>query len=153
MSPLITPESAADSMRPTPQSFALFQLGFRPFYLLAAAFAAIALPLWVAVFCGWIDWSTGLSPALWHAHEMVYGFALAVISGFLFTAAKTWTGLATPTDRALVLRVACWIAARIAFAAGAVDWGVALDLLFLASIALPLAKILVATSKDRRAHV
>ncbi len=45
------------------------------------------------------------SSMLWHAHEMVFGFALAVISGFLFTAAKTWTGLATPVGRALALRV------------------------------------------------
>ena len=153
MSQLITLEPAADSLRPTSRGLALFQLGFRPFYLLAAAFAAITLPLWVAVFCGWIDWGKSLGPALWHAHEMVYGFALAVISGFLFTAAKTWTGLATPAGRALVLRAALWIAARIAFAAGAVDWGVSLDLLFLASIALPLARILVATRNRRNYFV
>lgn len=84
-----------------PTGFALFALGFRPFYLLAACLAVLAVPLWLAVFAGKIALPTALAASAWHAHEMLFGFACAVIVGFLFTAGRNWTGLETPTGFSL----------------------------------------------------
>jgi uncharacterized protein involved in response to NO len=76
---------------------ALLNLGFRPFYLLASLFAALAVPAWVADLAGH-PWAPGyLDGPAWHQHEMVFGFALAVIVGFLLTAARVWTGRPTPS--------------------------------------------------------
>lgn len=85
---------------------------FRPFYLGASLFGAIAIPLWIAV---WFGWTAGpsLPPIYWHMHEMVHGFAVAVIIGFLFTAARNWTGLPLPSGVPLALLFGLWAVARI----------------------------------------
>ena len=71
----------------------LLRLGFRPFFLGAALFAVLAAGLWAAAYAGWL---CGLAPRgrwlIWHMHEMPFGFAVAVIAGFLLTAVQTWTG-------------------------------------------------------------
>jgi len=128
------------SARGAPQAFALFALGFRPFYLLAALFAAIALPLWVMVLQGAL--SMPLPGIWWHAHEMLFGFAVAVIVGFLFTAGRNWTGLPTPTGRALAALVFIWLAGRLAMALSASPWAAAVDLVFLPAAAFALARVL-----------
>ncbi|MCC6209949.1 MAG: NnrS family protein [Burkholderiales bacterium] len=87
---------------------ALFALGFRPFYLLAGLYAALSVPIWAAQYAGWLP---GANP-LWHAHEMLFGYAFAVISGFLFTAVRNWTGRPTPAGAPLAAIAALWIAAR-----------------------------------------
>lgn len=97
--------------------FALLRLGFRPFYLLAAVFAALAIPLWLHALQGGA-WRGALAPLAWHQHEMVFGFALAVIAGFLLTAGRVWTGRPTPEGAALALLVLHWIAARVLMFAG-----------------------------------
>ncbi len=93
--------------------FALWQLGFRPFYLLAALQALLMVPLWALQFSGWLPHPL-LAGAAWHAHEMVFGYALAVVIGFLFTAGRNWSGQPTPTGRALQLIAALWVLARLA---------------------------------------
>jgi uncharacterized protein involved in response to NO len=70
-----------------PRGFALWQLGFRPFYLLASSFAALSILLWSLQFTGWLP-APYLDGPVWHAHEMLFGFTLAVIVGFLFTAGR-----------------------------------------------------------------
>ncbi|NDZ18499.1 NnrS family protein [Variovorax sp. WS11] len=92
--------------------FALWQLGFRPFYLLASAFAALSVGLWAVQFAGWLPLAYLPGP-LWHAHEMVFGFMLAVIVGFLFTAGRNWSGRPTPTGLPLAALAALWVAGRI----------------------------------------
>jgi uncharacterized protein involved in response to NO len=92
--------------------FALWQMGFRPFYLLASAFTALSILLWALQFTGHLA-APYLPGALWHAHEMLFGFALAVIVGFLFTAGRSWTGLPTPTGKPLAALAALWLAARV----------------------------------------
>ena len=77
-------------------AFALWQLGFRPFYLLASSFAALSIALWAMQFAGWLP-GAYLQGPMWHAHEMLFGFTLAVIVGFLFTAGRNWSGQPTPT--------------------------------------------------------
>lgn len=99
--------------RPSAQGgIALWQLGFRPFYLLAATLALLTVPLWALQFSGLLDraWLRG---AVWHGHEMVFGYALAVIIGFLFTAGRNWSGQPTPTGRPLMALAALWLAARV----------------------------------------
>ncbi|GAB3767181.1 NnrS family protein [Ramlibacter monticola] len=98
--------------RAAPRGFALWQLGFRPFYLLASAFAAVSILLWGLQFTGHLA-APYLPGALWHAHEMLFGFALAVIVGFLFTAGRNWTGLPTPTGGKLAALAVLWLLARV----------------------------------------
>lgn len=94
------------------RTFALWELGFRPFYLLASAFAAGSIGLWALQFNGLLPHAYLQGP-LWHAHEMLFGFALAVIVGFLFTAGRNWTNRPTPTGAALAALAALWLAGRI----------------------------------------
>jgi uncharacterized protein involved in response to NO len=91
---------------------ALWQLGFRPFYLLASAFGALSIGLWALQFTGHLA-APYLSGPLWHAHEMLFGFTLAVVVGFLFTAGRNWTSQPTPTGGLLAALAALWVAARV----------------------------------------
>jgi len=68
------------------QLFPLFRLGFRPFFLGGAVFAVISMILWGMLLSGTITMPSQLPPAMWHAHEMLFGFAGAIILGFLLTA-------------------------------------------------------------------
>lgn len=94
-----------------PRGVALWQLGFRPFYLLASVFAALSIALWAAQTAGWIH--PLLPSPLWHAHEMLFGYTLAVMVGFLFTAGRNWTNHPTPTGAALAALAAWWLAGRV----------------------------------------
>lgn len=94
----------------------VFQTGFRPFFLAAAMFAVVGMGLWgMALHALWQPPSS-LSPSGWHAHEMVFGYALAVIAGFLLTAVRNWTHQATAGGPLLLVIVACWLLARIMYA-------------------------------------
>jgi len=106
--------SIEEPQRPGVQrtGFALWQLGFRPFYLLASVHAALSTGLWAAQFAGWLD-QPYLSGPLWHAHEMLFGFALAVIVGFLFTAGRNWSNRPTPTGVPLAALALLWVAGRV----------------------------------------
>ncbi|WP_454765947.1 NnrS family protein [Cupriavidus campinensis] len=108
-------------------------LGFRPFYLLAAAFGALAVAAWVALYSGW--WQPATQPWMgamaWHAHEMVFGFAAAVVVGFLFTAGKNWTGLQTPQGAWLAALAGTWLAARVLMWTGPAWAAIAADVAFL----------------------
>ena len=114
------------------QGFALWQLGFRPFFLLAASFAALSIPLWALQFSGWLT-QPYLQGSLWHAHEMLFGFTLAVIVGFLFTAGQNWTNRPTPTGLPLMLLAGLWVAGRI-LVLTPYEWAAAV-----ANVAFPLA--------------
>lgn len=122
-----------EGREPATPPFALWALGFRPLYLCAALFAALSIGAWAASFAGgWFGGVAILRDPLWHAHEMIFGFAFAVIVGFLFTAVRNWTGRPTPTGAGLAATVALWLAARIClvlgwpFAAAAADLAFAL---------------------------
>jgi uncharacterized protein involved in response to NO len=95
-----------------PRGLALWQLGFRPFYLLASVFAALSIALWVAQFSGRLGHAYLQGP-LWHAHEMLFGFVLAVVVGFLFTAGRNWSNRPTPSGAALAALAGLWLAARL----------------------------------------
>ena len=95
-----------------PPGFALWQLGFRPFYLLASVFAALSIPLWALQFAGWLG-RPYLEGPLWHAHEMLFGFTLAVIVGFLLTAGRNWSNRPTLTGAPLAALALLWVAGRV----------------------------------------
>ena len=131
-----TPVHAGIAGRPHPiHGFALFALGFRPFYLLAALTAAISLPVWVAQFFGVLPVAGFVTGITWHTHEMVFGFAVAVITGFLFTAVRSWTGLATPSGGTLAALAGLWLLGRIAMLTGPGWFAAIADVAFLPAIA------------------
>jgi uncharacterized protein involved in response to NO len=93
---------------------AILSLGFRPFFLGAGLFAFSSMLVWMAVYAFNFDAGLNYLPSLqWHAHEMIYGYAMAVIAGFLLTAITNWTGLQTLTGYRLLLLFAFWASARL----------------------------------------
>ena len=128
---------SSDGMRRNPPSaqFALFALGFRPFYLLAAVFAALSVPLWIAQYFGLFPRLGPLDPIVWHAHEMTFGFAAAVISGFLFTAVRNWTGQPTPAGGTLAALAFLWLAGRALMLTGPTPAAAIVDVAFLPLVA------------------
>ncbi|MCG8544959.1 MAG: NnrS family protein [Alphaproteobacteria bacterium] len=110
-------------------------LGFRPFYLAASAFAALAVPLWIGQYFGYLAVDGYLQGAAWHAHEMIFGFAAAVVTGFLFTAVRQWTGMATPTGGLLGVFVLLWAVGRVLAVTGPAVPAAVVDGLFLPAVA------------------
>jgi uncharacterized protein involved in response to NO len=92
--------------------FALWDLGFRPFYLLASSFASLSILVWALQFSGLLPYAYLQGP-MWHAHEMLFGFTLAVLTGFLLTAGQNWSGQSTPKGAYLGALAALWVAGRI----------------------------------------
>ncbi len=134
-----------------PETFSLWALAFRPFYLLAALFAAIAVPVWAVAYSGAIE--LPMAGIWWHAHEMIFGFAVAVIIGFLFTAGRNWTGLDTPTGKPLMVLAAVWLAGRLAMAFGSGAWVAIVDLAFLPVAAGMLLRVLIKAKSKRNYFV
>jgi uncharacterized protein involved in response to NO len=100
---------------PAGHRIALTHLGFRPFFLLAGLAGTLLMAAWL-----WLYQSgqplprTGLlSPITWHAHEMIYGYTVAVIAGFLLTAVRNWTGVQTLHRAPLLLLALLWLLARL----------------------------------------
>ena len=127
----------------------VLQLGFRPFYTLGAIFAIAAMILWLCAFAGFSGTGVYLHGVVWHSHEMLFGFAVAVIAGFLLTAVRNWTGLPTPTGAALAMLAALWLAARLLIILGPAPLAAFLDVLFLPALALAIAGPIL-RSKNKR---
>ena len=125
----LIPLEEPTTKRIPPETFSLWALAFRPLYLLAAILAAVAIPVWAVAFSGGLE--LPIPGIWWHAHEMIFGFAVAVIIGFLLTAGRNWTGLDTPTDGLLAMLAALWLAGRLAMAFGSGAWVAVVDLAFL----------------------
>jgi uncharacterized protein involved in response to NO len=128
------------SDKPVPD-FALFNLGFRPFFMGAMAYSIVAVLIWMALYSLRISLpDTGITAFQWHAHEMIYGYSFAVIAGFLLTAVKSWTGIQTVHGRGLALVFTIWLIARVLFSlgwpgmAGLFDLAFSILLLFFAAV-------------------
>ena len=91
----------------------LWRLAFRAGFLGAGIFAVAAMARWLF----WIEapasWSANISPQWWHAHEMIFGFALPVVAGFLLSAVAVWTGIAGTKGLRLQLLFGAWLLARL----------------------------------------
>ena len=121
--------------------------GFRPFFLLAALWAAIAVPLWLAAYAHGYALPGSLPAMLWHGHEMVFGYGLATVAGFLLTAIPNWTGRLPVRGVPLAVLAALWLAGRVALLASSVIGGVAaaaFDLAFSLALIAVVARELIA---------
>ena len=98
----------------TPPQSPLFQLGFRPFFMAAMGFASLAIILWGYLYFSHASLANPrYTPSFWHAHEMIFGYGLAVAAGFILTAAKNWTGVQTINGKPLAGLFLLWLFARI----------------------------------------
>jgi uncharacterized protein involved in response to NO len=95
-------------------SHPFFRGGFRPFFFGGAAWALIALTLWICSLIGGLSLPTALDPLIWHRHEMLFGFVGAIVGGFLLTAVPNWTGRLPIAGWPLGGLFALWAAARLA---------------------------------------
>lgn len=93
---------------------ALFSAGFRPFFLLAGIWSAGALGLYIALLLGYVALPLTVDAVTWHAHEMLFGFVAATVTGFLLTAVPNWTGRLPLEGGGLMVLVALWAAGRAA---------------------------------------
>src|SRR5262245_4058086 len=135
---------------------ALLSFGFRPFFLFGAIWSAFAMALWPAVLVGSIHLPTAFDPVRWHAHELIYGYVPAVMTGFLLTAVPNWTGRLPVVGTRLLALLALWVAGRIAILFSAQIGpaiAAALDLLFLAVLSAIVTREIVAGRNTRNLKV
>jgi uncharacterized protein involved in response to NO len=128
-------------------------MGFRPFFLAAALHAAVFVPWWLLIVgTGSTAGANGWLPNLWHAHEMLFGFTMAVVAGFLLTAARNWTGRDTAHGPALAALLALWLAGRVVMAAASLlpPWLVAATVVsFPLVLAAIVGRVLIAARSRR----
>ncbi len=127
---------------------ALFSYGFRPFFLAAGIFAILAMIGWIgALTLGWELGGRSYGALAWHAHEMVFGYAAAALSGYMLTAIPNWTGRLPLSGKPLMYMVGLWAAGRCAMANPDI-WGlypaVAVDAAYLPVLALVAGREIVA---------
>jgi uncharacterized protein involved in response to NO len=147
-SPLVSASSTAQPAV-TLHGWPLLRLGFRPFYLGTALLACLSVPLWITVFLGHVPWQLPVPPLLWHAHEMLFGFAAGVVVGFLLTAVKAWTGLETARGPLLGALALLWLAARLAALVAPYPVYAALDMALLPAAAAVLLRVLLKAGNKR----
>jgi uncharacterized protein involved in response to NO len=102
-----------EAQNSAPRGFVLFAIGFRPFFLLAAIFAVVLMAQWVLTFVGSREFENYYAGIGWHSHEMIFGYTVAVIAGFLLTAVRNWTDIQTAAGASLVGLTALWFVARL----------------------------------------
>ncbi|MCK4675570.1 MAG: NnrS family protein [Gammaproteobacteria bacterium] len=92
----------------------ILRLGFRPFFLAAGIFSIISMAIWMASYIFSVEFAfSGIAPSLWHAHEMIFGYVLAVVAGFLLTAIKNWTGVEVLRGKMLAFLFSLWLVPRL----------------------------------------
>lgn len=141
--------------RKPPKRFALFELGFRPFSLLATLYAVVSAGLWLAVYFHAAPWvPAGLPATYWHAHEMVFGYGFAVVAGFLLTVVHNWTGIQTIQNGRLAALAGLWLLGRLLFLFHAPwPWTAAVDGLFALGLLLAVTPPLYRTRQWRNLSI
>lgn len=117
------------------RSAAVLSFAFRPFFLLSAITAIFVVALWVLFLNGHAVLASGENLLLWHGHEMLVGFVMATIAGFVLTAVATWTGRAPVKGLPLLVLALLWVAGRTAMTVPGLPAG----LVLLVDAAFPLA--------------
>ncbi|MET4702401.1 uncharacterized protein involved in response to NO [Constrictibacter sp. MBR-5] len=138
----------ADRRLPPP----VFRLGFRPFFLLGAIWALVAIALWLAALSGALAIGGPYGALGWHAHEMIYGFAAAILAGFLLTAVPGWTMQPKLAAGGLAALAALWVTGRLVMASADIVGPTvvaAIDLLFLLLVLARAASQIVASRNWR----
>lgn len=126
---------------------ALLTHGFRPFFLGACAWAALAMALWLPLLAGTFTLPSRLAPLDWHVHEMLFGFLPAVISGFLLTAVPNWTGRLPVVGGKLAGLVGLWLLGRgVTLVSGLLPLWIAIsgDMLFLITLSAVMGREIAA---------
>ena len=95
-----------------PRGWAPFALGFRPFFALAGLSGLLLMMFWTGIWHHGVTASAYYHFIDWHSHEMLFGFTVAIIAGFLLTAVRNWTGIDTLKGRPLALLALLWLSAR-----------------------------------------
>lgn len=128
-------------------------IGFRSFFLFGSLISALLVTYWaIAFFYGNLP-SGYFDSILWHGHEMVYGFALAIVAGFLLTASANWTNTAPVSGTKLKIVFSFWLAGRLAFALSVFELPIPkvcyflIDMLFIPALMLALAAPLIKARK------
>lgn len=93
----------------------IFRLAFRPFFILGSVIAVIGIVLWIMALSNMLSLQPSGGWLAWHRHELVFGFAGAIVAGFLLTAVHSWTGLPSLSGWSLALLTGIWLIARIAW--------------------------------------
>ena len=135
---------------------AILSYGFRPFFLAGAAWAAVAMCLWLPMLGGHISLPTTFSPIEWHVHELVYGYVPAIVAGFLLTAVPNWTGRLPVVGLPLLALFLIWLAGRLAISLSAwtgLTIACAIDALFLAALGLAVAREIIAGKNWRNLKI
>ena len=134
----------------------ILSYGFRPFFLVGAIYSAVAILMWLPQYFGELTFVTVFSPLAWHAHEMLFGFILAIITGFLLTAIPNWTGRLPLQGAPLLVLLVVWFLGRIAIAfSGLFGWlpAMAIDCAFIMVVAAAIAREIVAGKNWRNLKV
>jgi uncharacterized protein involved in response to NO len=130
--------------------------GFRPFFLGASVFAVASMASWLSVYHYGLQLRLeGLSVFQWHAHEMLFGYSMAVIAGFLLTAAWNWTDRKTADGGWLALIFALWALARILMINGTefILYAAVADLAFMTGLGMAVAMPVIKVRQKRQAMV
>ncbi|MBL8577259.1 MAG: NnrS family protein [Mesorhizobium sp.] len=117
---------------------AILSYGFRPFFLAGALYGALAIVFWLPLLYGLVETESLLAPVDWHAHEMLFGYVPAIVTGFLLTAIPNWTGRLPVQGLPLLLLLVLWLAGRFAvFSSSNIGWVATtiIDNAFLAAVA------------------
>ncbi len=147
--------AGASGSSPVPAHSPLLSYGFRPFFLAAALWAALALALWMAMLTLGLALPSRLDPLEWHIHEMLFGFVPAAVAGFLLTAIANWTGRAPVSGVRLALLLSLWLAGRLDALLSAflpAGLAIALDMAFPAALLVTIAHELIA-ARNRRNYL
>lgn len=129
----------------------ILSIGFRPFFLLAGLWSAIAVVLWVSALTGKVGLPTSELLSLhWHAHEMIYGYSMAVVAGFLLTAVRNWTGRSTLVGGPLLACALLWVGARSTLFMGKIELAAFFDLAFMGLLFGAVARPILQSGQKRQ---
>jgi uncharacterized protein involved in response to NO len=148
------PRGGIPRLRPEP--IALLSYGFRPFFLGAALWACIAMVLWIGLLSGFCNFAIGYGAIAWHAHEFLFGYIAAVMTGFLLTAIPNWTGRFPLQGMPLLALFLLWLAGRVAMlTTDRIGTGAAaiIDCAYLITLTAVISREIVAGSNWRNLRV
>jgi uncharacterized protein involved in response to NO len=148
------PRGGIPRLRPEP--IALLSYGFRPFFLAAALWACLAMVLWIGLLSGSWTFATGYGAIAWHAHEFLFGYIGAVMTGFILTAIPNWTGRLPLQGKPLLILFALWLVGRAAMLATdeiGTGAGAIVDCTYLVALTAVISREIVAGSNWRNLRV
>ena len=105
--------AAATGRSPTQGCPAVLTQGFRPFFLAAGVWSIAALAIWIVMLFTGSTLPSRFDPLSWHIHEMLFGFVMSAIAGFLLTAIPNWTRRLPIDGIPLALLVGLWLLGRL----------------------------------------